>query len=664
MSSSVHRGDALSPGATVVEGGVNFAVHAPYADTVEVCLFEEDVERRLILPGTTGTVHHGLVSGIDRGQEYGFRVTGLWEPASGVFSNPAKVLLDPHARSITGELVANPALVTHRPRSEDRPDERDNSRFVPRSVVTDSQFDWKGDRPPRVPMAETVLYETHVRGLTMRHPSVAPELRGTYSGLVTEPVLDHLKALGVTTIELLPVHTSVTEPWMQRRGLTNYWGYSTAGFFSPHESYAATDDPVDEFKQMVMALHREGLEVILDVVYNHTGEGNHLGATLCFRGLDNPGFYALDPRDRRRYLDWTGTGNSVDVNSPWALSLITDSLRYWVEEMHVDGFRFDLATALGRAAGAFDPGAPFFRSIEEDEVLREVKLIAEPWDLGPDSYQLGNFPAAWSEWNGRYRDDFRDFWRGTQGLAGKVSKRFEGSPDVFPARGPLSSINFITSHDGFTLVDLVSYDHKHNQANREHNHDGESHNRSWNSGVEGPTDQPEVQALRRRRAKSLLATVLLSQGVPMILGGDEIGRTQNGNNNAYCQDNEVSWYDWESIDWDMVSFVQRAAALRRIHPILRRSGFPSSPGAWFNPAGEVVPEWTEGSGRSLGALIEGPDGNGVLDALYVMLNPDGHRVPFVLPSGTWELVLSTGQTIVDGGTASLEDFSLALVRRV
>ena len=666
MSPGVHHGDDLSPGATVVDGGVNFAVHAPYADVVEVCLFGEGVEERLILPGRTGTVHHGLVSGIGRGQHYGFRVAGLWEPESGVFSNPAKLLLDPYGRSLAGKLLANPALVIHRPRSEDRPDQRDNSRFMPRSVVTDSHFDWKGDRPLRTPMADTVIYETHVRGLTMRHPAVAPELRGTYSGLATESVLEHLRALGVTTIDLLPVHASLTEPWLQRRGLTNYWGYATAGFFSPDPRYSATDDPVDEFKEMVRVLHREGFEVIIDVVYNHTVEGNHLGATVCFRGLDNPGFYVLDPRDRSRYIDWTGTGNTVDLTSPWALRLVMDSLSYWVEEMHVDGFRFDLAVALGRVGGQFDAGAPLFRSIQEDHVLRDVKLIAEPWDLGPDSYQLGDFPSEWSEWNGRCRDDVRDFWRGTQGLAGKVASRVAGSPDLFGSRSPLASINFITSHDGFTLIDLVSYDLKHNQANREHDRDGESHNLSWNSGVEGPSTDPGIRALRQRRARSMLATCLLAQGVPMILGGDELGRTQNGNNNAYCQDNEISWYDWDQVDRDMVAFVQELAALRRTHPLLRRSRLTTDaiPATWFTPAGDEMAGPTDTSGRSLAILIDEPDKQDPGDAFYMMFNSDEHPMPFVLPVGSWELVLSTGQMTMDGGVASLQDFSVAVTRRV
>jgi len=660
------------PGATVVDGGVNFAVHAPYADAVEVCLIDESGERRLTLPGRTGTVHHGSVSGVGPGQEYGFRIHGRWDPTSGIFSNPAKLLLDPYARAIERDLVANPSLVIHRPRSEDRPDERDNVEFVPRSVVTESRFDWQGDRPPRIPMAETVIYETHVRGLTMRHPSVPPELRGSYSGLVTEPVLEHLRALGVTTIELLPIHATVTEPWLQRRGLVNYWGYATAGYFAPNRRYASTLDPVEECKHMVKVLHREGFEVILDVVYNHTAEGNHQGATLSFRGLDNPGFYRLDPADRRRYVNWTGTGNTVDLTSPWALRLVMDSLRYWVEEMHVDGFRFDLATTLGRSPEQFDPNAPFFLAVQQDPALRDVKLIAEPWDVGPGAYQLGRFPPAWSEWNGRYRDDLRDFWRGTGGLVDTIATRLTASSDIFGSRGPLASVNFITSHDGFTTVDLVSYNHKHNQANREHNHDGDSHNRSWNSGVEGPTDDSRIRALRKRRAESMLATLLLSQGVPMILGGDELGRTQHGNNNAYCQDNETSWYDWERMDWATVSFVQKVTALRRNHPHLRRPEFPRGHHrpdgrrdvVWFTPAGTEMTEddWRAGFALSLAVLIEDPDRDRVDDAFYLMLNAGIHPVEFQLPPGGWVLELATGDTEMDGGSLSVQDFSMTLVR--
>jgi glycogen operon protein len=657
-------GNGLVPGATIVEGGTNFAVHAPHAERVEVCLFGASGETRSLLPGRLGSVHHGWVEGIGPGVQYGFRAAGRWEPSAGVFTNSAKLLLDPYARMIVGDLVANPSLVIHRPRSEDRPDDRDNADFVPRSVVVDSTFDWQGDRPPRVPLEEMIIYETHVRGLTMRHPSVPAHLRGTYSGLVTEPVLEHLQALGVTTIELLPVHATFTEPWLQRRGLVNYWGYSTAGFFAPNGRYAATSDPVLEWKQMVRTLHQHGFEVILDVVYNHTAEGNHQGATLSFRGLDNPGFYHLDPSDRRRYIDWTGTGNTVDLTSPWALQLVMDSLRYWVQEMHVDGFRFDLATTLGRAPQIFDRQAPFFVAVGQDPVLRTVKLIAEPWDVGPGSFQLGNFPPGWGEWNGRYRDDLRDYWRGAAGLTDTVAGRITGSSDVFGNRGPLASINFITSHDGFTAVDLVSYNQKHNQANREHNHDGESNNRSWNSGVEGSTDDPAVLSLRRRRVESMLATLLLSQGVPMILGGDELGRTQGGNNNAYCQDNEISWYEWDRMNWDTVAFVQKLTKLRRDNPSLRRPEFPTghSDIAWLTPAGTEMTDvdWSSDFARTLAVLISEPEGTE--GQFFLIFNAGGDPMAFTLPPGNWEVVLNTGTAAILGDQIQTESFTVTALQ--
>ncbi|MGH8928696.1 MAG: glycogen debranching protein GlgX [Acidimicrobiia bacterium] len=672
MTRSIDPGHGSRPGATWVGDAVNFAVHAPYAEAVELCLFEAAGEYRLVLPGKTGTVHHGSIAGLKAGQEYGFRVHGRWEPAAGIFSNPAKLLIDPYARVITGELIAHPSLSIHRPRAEARPDERDNAAFVPRSVLSDSDFDWDGDSPPNIPWSETIIYETHLRGLTMGHPGVPPELRGTYAGLVTEPIIEHLQALGATAVELLPVQASVTEPWLQRRGLTNYWGYSTAGFFAPQRRYAASSDPVNEWKSMVRVLHRKGFEVILDVVYNHTAEGNHLGPTLSFRGLDNPGFYRLDPQDRRRYIDWTGTGNTVDLNSPWPLMVVMDSLRYWVEEMHVDGFRFDLATTLGRSPVRFEVDAPFFREIHQDPVLRRVKLIAEPWDNGPDGYRVGGFPGDWSGWNGRYRDDLRDFWRGHEGMVDDLAYRLTGSSDLFGARGPRASVNFVTCHDGFTLADLVSYNHKHNQPNGEHNRDGATENRSWNSGTEGDTDSDEVRSLRRRRAGSLLASLLLSQGVPMMLGGDEFGRTQRGNNNAYCQDNDTSWYDWEGMDWQLVSLVQSLTALRREHPQLRRPEFPDGHHrlngrrdvVWFRSSGAEMTDrdWTNGPIRSLAVLIDDPEREDPIEAFYMMFNANPESEVFALPAGDWELVLSTGDVQNRDRDVVVESFTVSVMR--
>ncbi|HUO45336.1 MAG TPA: glycogen debranching protein GlgX, partial [Acidimicrobiia bacterium] len=587
----------LRPGATNHGGGTIFTVRAPHADKAELCLFEGAIETRheMVASAAHFSIH---VPGVVAGQRYGFRLHGNWDPSAGIFTNPAKLLLDPYALRIEGDLRANPALVIHRPRLEDLPDLRDNAAFVPRSVVADTSFDWDSDELPDTPWEESLIYETHVRGMTMRHPSLPPELRGTYAGLATAPILEHLLALGVTAVELLPVQFSITEPWLSRRGLSNYWGYSSIGFFAPNPCYASSTDPVSEFKAMVRALHIAGLEVILDVVYNHTAEGNHLGPTLSFRGFDNPGFYRLDPADRRRYLDWTGTGNSVDQTLPWALEVTLDSLRYWAQEMHIDGFRFDLATSLGRREEQFDPTAPLFEAIANDPVLSRLKLIAEPWDLGPHGYQLGSFPPDWREWNGKFRDDVRDFWRNGDSTVASLARRLSGSPDLFGGRSPTTSINFITAHDGFTLHDLVSYNHKHNQANREHNRDGEGHNRSWNSGSEGPTDEADVLARRRTRAESLLATLFLARGVPMLLGGDELGRTQSGNNNAYGQDNVTSWFDWDELDWERTAFAQRLAALRRQHPVLHRpawlSGPPHDDGVadvmWFRPDGHPMAE--------------------------------------------------------------------------
>jgi glycogen operon protein len=652
-------------------------LRAPHAEAVELCLFEGEEETRVPMAQGNDDLFRKVIPGVGPGVKYGYRIHGRWDPSQGIFSNPAKLLLDPYSRWIVGGLRANPALVIHRPRREDLPDPRDSAPFVPRSVVAGTRFEWGDDRLPATPWEETLIYETHVRGLTFRHPAVAQELRGTYGGLATAPVVEHLRALGVTAVELLPIQYSLTEPWLSRRGLTNYWGYSPVGFFAPHPGYASTD-PVGEFKEMVRALHQVGIEVIIDVVYNHTGEGSHLGPTLCMRGLDNPGFYRLDPSDRRRYLDWTGTGNSVDHTLDWALQLTLDSLRYWATEMHVDGFRFDLATSLGRIGERFDRKAPLLEAIGSDPVLSLRKLIAEPWDLGPGGYQLGSFPGGWREWNGRFRDEVRDFWRNTDRAVGPFSRRISGSSDLFSERGPTSSINFITSHDGFTLADLVAFNHKHNLANREHNRDGDTANRSWNSGNEGETEDSRILARRRTRAESLLATLFLSRGVPMLLGGDEIGRTQQGNNNAYCQDNEVSWYDWEKIDWERVGFVQTLAEMRRRHTILRLpswlSGAPASDELadviWLRPDGEPMGpgDWEVPHAHTLAMYLNGQMIDPPQDALLVLCNgrpaAQSFRIPARLGPGPWELVVDTGHSLAGvSGEVVLAPFALVVARR-
>ena len=634
-------------------------MRAPHAEAVEVCLFRVDGEERLDLHRQSPEWFEGNLASARPGDLYGFRLHGRWEPAAGIFTNPAKLLLDPYGRQFVGDLRPHPALVTHRPRHEDAPDPRDSAPFVPRSVIADSNFDWGDDRPPQVPWEETLIYETHVRGLTRLHPAVPAELRGSYLGVITEPVVEHLQALGVTALELLPVQYSVTEPWLSRRNLTNYWGYATAGFFAPQWRLAAGDDPIGEFKAMVRGLHRAGIEVILDVVYNHTAEGSLKGPTFAFRGFDNPGFYRLDPADRRRYLDWTGTGNSVDHTLAWPLELTLASLRYWALEMHVDGFRFDLATSLGRVGEGFTAGAPLLQAIAADPILSDLKLIAEPWDLGPGGYQLGGFPPGWSEWNDRFRDEVRDFWRTTDQARASLARRLTGSEDLFAGRRATTSINFVTAHDGFTLTDLVSHNHKHNHANREHNRDGESHNRSWNSGVEGATDDAAILALRRTRAESLLATLFLARGVPMLTGGDELGRTQGGNNNAYCQDNEVSWYQWEKMDWERVGLVQTLSALRRRHRVLQTHHWPDgeilagglADVMWFRPEGSVMaPEdWQDPHDHGLSALFNGE----VLtpnDASFLLYLNGGHRprsfhLPEVLSPRQWDLVIDTGHTL-------------------
>ena len=608
-------------GATPDADGTNFAVASTIATDVTLCLFDDaGAEMQLPLLEQDGGVWHGFVPGVGAGQRYGYRVSGPYEPLRGLRCNPNKLLLDPYARVIAGSTDWDPAVFGYIPGTPESLNEADSAPHVPRGVVAGGEFDWGTDAPPAIPYWDTIIYETHVKGFTQLHPGVAPELRGTYAGLASPAALEHLAGLGVTAVELLPVHQHVDDDFLRARGLENYWGYSTLGFFAPHDGYSAEvragriGGQIAEFKSMVKALHSVGLEVILDVVFSHTAEGNQLGPTLSFRGFDNPAYYRLVADDRRYYFDTTGTGNSLNVDDPTCLRLIMDSLRYWVTEMHVDGFRFDLAVALAREHGGFDRVSAFFDLIAQDPIASRVKLIAEPWDVGqPDSYDVGNFPTNWSEWNGRYRDTVRDFWRSQPGTLPDLAARLTGSADLFgpSRRRPNASINFVTSHDGFTLRDLVSYDAKHNEANGESNADGTDDNRSWNGGAEGKTDDPEILSLRAGQSRAMLATLLLSLGVPMLLGGDELGRTQLGNNNAYCQDNEISWFDWGSVDQELLGFTRALIAARRRHPGLRRRRFAS--GAlpldvqWFTPAGSPMTEsdWGAGWTRSVTAYLDG-----------------------------------------------------------
>jgi isoamylase len=654
-------------GATVSEHGTNFAVASTVADEVEVCLFDEGGEEtRARLEDYDAGVWHGLVPGVGPGQSYGYRVTGPFDPARGLRCNPNKLLLDPYARAFTGAVSYDPAVLGHDEGNPARPSAADSAPFVPRSLVTDDEYDWEGDTQLGHRSANSVIYEVHVKGFTMRHPDIPPEIRGTYAGLAHAAAVSYLRDLGVTAVELLPVHENVPERLLVERGLTNYWGYNTIGFFAPHQGYSAAVRPggsgrpgaqVREFKDMVKALHRAGIEVILDVVYNHTAEGGEGGPTLSFRGLDNGMYYRLDPGDASRYYDTTGTGNSLNAGNPYTLRLIMDSLRYWLSEMHVDGFRFDLAATLAREGdNVFDQLSAFFDLVQQDPVVAQAKLIAEPWDVGQaDSYDLGRFPAQWREWNGRYRDSMRDFWRSHDVGVAEFATRFSGSSDLYgrDRRRPTASVNLIAVHDGFTLRDLVSYNDKHNEANGEDNADGADDNRSWNCGVEGPTDDPVVSALRARQSRAMLATLLLSFGVPLLLGGDELGRTQGGNNNAYCQDNEISWFDWAAADAGLQDFTRRLIALRHAHPVFRRrrylTGADAAELGWYSCSGHPVtlPEWGDPRMHAVGVYLdgtdapdEGADGTPLLDDDFLILvNAYWEPVTFTLPA-----VRESGQT--------------------
>jgi glycogen operon protein len=655
----VWPGSPYPLGATFDGAGANFSLFSEVADGVELCLFDhEGGETRIGLDEVDGFCWHGYLPGIEPGQRYGWRVLGPDEPSEGHRCNPAKLLIDPYAKAIEGHVRWDRAVYGHGPDDPERRNDADSAAYVPRSVVVNPYFDWGNDRPPERPLHDTVVYEVHVRGFTLCHPGLDPDLRGTYAGLASPEAIGHLQRLGVTAVELLPVHQFIHDAVLVEKGLCNYWGYNSIGYLAPHNEYSASGQggqQVQEFKSMVKALHEAGIEVILDVVYNHTAEGNHLGPVLSFRGIDNASYYRL-AEDARYYTDYTGTGNSLNMRSAHVLQLIMDSLRYWVTEMHVDGFRFDLASTLARELHDVDRLSAFFDLIQQDPVVSQVKLIAEPWDVGEGGYQVGNFPPLWSEWNGRYRDCVRDYWRGEPGTLAELAYRFTGSSDLYEAgsRHPHASVNFVTAHDGFTLADLVSYNDKHNDANGEDNRDGESYNRSWNCGVEGPTRDPDVLALRARQKRNFLSTLLLSQGIPMILGGDELGRSQGGNNNAYCQDNRVSWFDWALVDDPMFAFASALVDLRRTNAVFRRRRFfhgsplhgsGVSDIGWFTAAGTEMTDadWEENEARAMGVFLNGHDIPGldargervVGDSFLVLLNAGPAAVSFTLPKDSW-----------------------------
>jgi isoamylase len=697
-------GTAYPLGATYDGSGTNFALFSEVAERVELCLFDADgAETRVVLPEVDGFVWHAFLPGIEPGQRYGYRVHGPNDPAKGLRCNPNKLLLDPYVKAIDGLIEWDESLFGYHFDDPDSVNVDDSAAHMPKCVVINPFFDWGVDRPPKHAYADSVIYEAHVKGMTELHPEIPEAMRGTYSGLAHPVMIDHLTALGVTAVELMPVHHFVNDSFLVDKGLSNYWGYNTIGFFAPDHKYTSSSSPggqVQEFKAMVRALHEAGIEVILDVVYNHTGEGNHLGPTLSFRGIDNAAYYRLEEGSPQHYTDYTGTGNTLNVRQPHTLQLIMDSLRYWVTEMHVDGFRFDLAATLAREFYDVDRLSSFFELVQQDPIVSQVKLIAEPWDVGPGGYQVGNFPPQWTEWNGKYRDTVRDFWRGEPATIGEFAARLTGSADLYETSGrrPVASINFVTAHDGFTLRDLVSYNEKHNEANQDGNTDGESHNRSWNSGVEGPTDDEGVLALRAQQSRNFVATLFLSQGVPMICHGDELGRTQNGNNNGYCQDNELTWIDWSKVDVDLLAFTRRIATLRREHPVFRRrrffdgrpvrrrgggGGMPDI--AWFTPDGDEMTEedWDSGFGRSIAVFLNGqgiPDhdsrGQRVVDDSFLMcFSAHDQEIDFTVPgtdyAAAWEVIVDTLNasdedlpTIVPAaGTVSVGPRALVVLRR-
>ncbi|MBV8992386.1 MAG: glycogen debranching protein GlgX [Pseudonocardiales bacterium] len=664
-------------GATYDGGGTNFSIFSEAAHRIELCLFDDSgKETRITLPERDGLVWHGYLPRVGPGQRYAYRVHGPYDPAAGLRCNPSKLLLDPYAKAIDGRIVWNEALFSYRFGDPDSYNDKDSAPYAMTSVVINPFFDWSDDRPPRIPYHKTVIYEAHVKGMTMLHPRIPDDVRGTYAGIAHPAMIKHFRDLGVTAVELMPVHQFVHDSTLVDRGLSNYWGYNTIGFFAPHNDYACfgtRGQQVQEFKSMVRALHEAGIEVILDVVYNHTAEGNHLGPTLSFRGIDNPAYYRLVEGDPKHYYDTTGTGNSLNVRHPESLRLIMDSLRYWVIDMHVDGFRFDLAATLAREFHEVDRLAAFFDLVNQDPVVSQVKLIAEPWDVGEGGYQVGRFPPLWTEWNGKYRDTVRDFWRGEPATLAEFASRFTGSSDLYEAdsRRPIASINFVTAHDGFTLNDLVSYNHKHNEDNGEDNRDGESHNRSWNCGVEGPTEDGKIVALRERQKRNMLTTLLLSQGVPMLAHGDELGRTQHGNNNVYCQDSKISWVDWDDARQHSVlaEFTAALTRLRAAHPVFRRRRFFQGRPirgsniediAWLRPDGQQMSDedWNVGFARTVGIFLNGrgiPErdalGERISDDSFLLLINAYHRpITFTMPDasygGSWEIVVDTADPLL------------------
>jgi isoamylase len=695
-------GTPYPQGATWDGEGVNFALFSEHAEAVELCLFDRPddaaASQRIQMRDRTDLIWHCYLPDARPGQLYGYRVHGPYAPNEGHRFNPNKLLLDPYAKAITGTVRWDDSLYGYTVGHPDQDlscDPRDSAGQMPKCVVVDESFRWGDDRPPKIPWNRTVIYECHVRGMTMRHPDVPPEIRGTYLGICFDPIIDHLTSLGITAIELMPVHQFVQGRRLKETGLTNYWGYNSIGFLSPHVGYATggRGEQVTEFKSMVKAFHRAGIEVILDVVYNHTGEGNHLGPTLSLRGIDNSSFYRLQPDDRRHYMDFTGTGNSLNMLHPRTIQLIMDSLRYWVHEMHVDGFRFDLAPVLARELYEVNRLGTFFDIIQQDPDLSQVKLIAEPWDVGPGGYQVGNFPIGWAEWNGKYRDNIRRFWRGDQGQVPELASRLTGSSDLYESSGrrTYASINFVTSLDGFTVQDLVSYEHKHNEANGEDNRDGMDENYSRNWGTEGPTDSPRTRRHRERMKRNLLATVVFSQGVPMLLHGDELGRTQGGNNNAYCQDNEVSWVNWNlsPADRTLLDFVRNAIAIRHANPVLRRrtffTGAPRGDDGrkdltWIRPDGHEMTEedWSNAANDLIGMLIAGEATDDVDErgrpiygeTLLLLLNGGARSRSFALPElervGVWQEILNTARPdtmrLVRTRAVNLVAHSLILLR--